>query len=204
MLSLCSLPWGTGWEAGTDLNQEMSFFSGIPILLQRANLKKEELSDIFPPLVISKKVLSPQLPTPLWGWALTAGAALLLRHSGSQGNSPFGDSLLEERSHFIRATPLPCAIIATGHTLPLCWGKRGKLMCLASGKALVCDEKRPVRRKRNTEVVLGRPGMLLLYLKKSLTKMVLSCYYQLYGLCMLLEISGMLELLEIKTLKVTF
>ena len=77
-------------------------------------------------------------------------------------------------------------------------------MCLASGKALVCDEKRPVRRKRNTEVVLGRPGMLLLYLKKSLTKMVLSCYYQLYGLCMLLEISGMLELLEIKTLKVTF
>lgn len=66
-------------------------------------------------------------------------------------------------------------------------------MCLASGKALVCDEKRPAHRKRNSEVVLGRPGMLL-YLKKSLTEMVLSCYCQSYGLCRLLEISGMLDL----------
>lgn len=30
----------TGGEAGTNINQEMSFFSGIPILLQKANLKK--------------------------------------------------------------------------------------------------------------------------------------------------------------------
>lgn len=47
MLLLCSLPWGTEWEAGTNLNQEMSFFSGIPILLQRPDLKKEQLSQAF-------------------------------------------------------------------------------------------------------------------------------------------------------------
>lgn len=76
-------------------------------------------------------------------------------------------------------------------------------MGLASGKVLVCDQKHPAHRKRNTEVVLGRPGMLL-HLKKSLIKMALSCYCQSYGPCMLLELSGMLELLEIKTWKVIF
>lgn len=76
MLSLCSFPWAMGWEAKTNLNQEMSFFSGIPILRQRANIKKRTiLTDMFPPQVISRKTLSPQLPVPLWGWALTAEAA---------------------------------------------------------------------------------------------------------------------------------
>lgn len=47
---------------------------------------------------------------------------------------------------------------------------------------MVCDEKHLAHRKRNIEVVflLGRPAMLL-YLEKSLIKMVLSWYCQSYG-----------------------
>lgn len=80
---------------------------------------------MFPPLVISRNVLRPQLPMPLWGGVLSTGAALFLRHSGSWGNSPFGDSLLEGCSHFIRATTLPCAVITAGYTSPFVGGREG-------------------------------------------------------------------------------